>query len=152
MSWCQAIQAGWHQGEGGLEPLASSQRLAMQGELARDLSSRSFQRLALLPPGPWRPSPASPALHTCPRALLNPVGADPLPTPTCWTGRLDSWALCSFLPPPSCQTLAKLLNLFWSLTSSSALPTSQGYCWGSVKWTNVTMLWRGQSCLPCLRC
>lgn len=71
-----------------------------------------LQLLALLPPGPWQPSLASPALHTCPRALLNPVGADPLPTPTCWTGRLDSWALRSFLPPPSCVTLAKLLTLF----------------------------------------
>lgn len=79
---------------------------------ARRASSRPAllqpQLLALLPPGPWWPSLASPALHTYPRALLNP----PLPTPTCWTGGLDSWALHSFLPPPNCVTLAKLLNLF----------------------------------------
>ena len=83
---------------------------------ARRASSRpallQLQLLALLPLGPWWPSLAGPALHTYPRALLNPVRADPLPTPTCWTGRLDSWALRSFLPPPNCVTLATLLNLF----------------------------------------
>lgn len=72
--------------------------------------SYSFSYLHFCPQGPGNPL-ASPALHTCPRALLNPVGADPLPTPACWTGRLDSWALRSFLPP-SCVTLAKLLTLF----------------------------------------
>ena len=79
---------------------------------SKSLVNISCMLLALLPPGPWWPSLAGPALHTYPRALLNPVRADPLPTPTCWTGRLDSWALRSFLPPPNCVTLATLLNLF----------------------------------------